>query len=103
MWNWHIKYLCDELQAIGERVALISRGMDGMDNPLPPRRMDKLYDYLIINVPPGSSKSTICSEMYPLWCWIIDPTQRFICGSYASTPAEDLAEKCFTPPAPAAV
>ena len=78
IWNWHIKYLCDELQTIGERVA---------------KRQNKEYDYYIINVPPGSSKSTIISEMYPLWCWTIDPTQRFICGSYASTPAEDISEK----------
>ena len=80
IWNWHIKYLCDELQAIGEMVA---------------KREQKLHDYVIINVPPGSSKSTIISEMYPLWCWTIDPTQRFICGSYASTPAEDISEKCY--------
>ncbi len=78
--NWHIRYLCETLQPIGKRVAL---------------RQEKEYDYYIINVPPGSSKSTIISEMYPLWCWTIDPTQRFICGSYASTPAEDIAEKCF--------
>lgn len=78
--NWHIKYLCEELQAIGTKVA---------------NREKKDFDYVIINIPPGSSKSTIVSEMYPLWCWTIDPTQRFICGSYASTPAEDIAEKCF--------
>lgn len=93
--NWHIKYLCDELQAVGQRVALLSRGTDEQGKPLPPTRLKKEYDYIIINVPPGSSKSTICSEMYPLWCWTIDPTQRFICGSYASTPAEDIADKCF--------
>lgn len=80
VWNWHIPYLCTELQAIGEKVA---------------KREPKQWDYVIINVPPGSSKSTIISEMYPLWCWTIDPTQRFICGSYASTPAEDIAEKCY--------
>ncbi|MEO7618322.1 MAG: phage terminase large subunit [Chitinophagaceae bacterium] len=33
--------------------------------------------------------------MYPIWCWTLDATQRFICGSYASTPAEDIAEKCY--------
>lgn len=80
VWNWHIKYLCEELQVIGERVA---------------RREAKEWDYVIINIPPGSSKSTIVSEMYPVWCWTIDATQRFICGSYASTPAEDIAEKCY--------
>jgi hypothetical protein len=78
--NWHIKYLCEELQSIGTRIK---------------NRQVKEYDYYIINIPPGSSKSTIISEMYPLWCWAIDETQRFICGSYASTPAEDIAEKCY--------
>lgn len=80
VWNWHIEYLCNELQEVGQRVK---------------ERKPKLYDYYIINVPPGSSKSTIISEMYPLWCWTNDPTQRFICGSYASTPAEDISEKCY--------
>jgi predicted phage terminase large subunit-like protein len=80
IWNWHIEYLCNELQIVGERVA---------------KRLPKEYDYYIINIPPGSSKSTIVSEMYVLWCWTIDTSQRFICGSYASTPAEDISEKCY--------
>lgn len=80
VWNWHIKYLCEELQEVGKRVA---------------DRLPKEYDYYIINLPPGSSKSTIVSEMYPLWCWTIDPTQKFICASYSSTVAEDIAQKCF--------
>lgn len=80
IWNWHIPYLCDELEQVGRRVA---------------ERKHKEYDYVIINISPGSSKSTIVSIMYPLWCWVIDPTQRFICGSYASTVSEDIAEKCF--------
>lgn len=79
VWNWHIKYLCERLQLVAQGVA---------------ERKPKDFDYLIINIPPGSSKSTVISEMYPLWCWTIDPTQRFICGSYASTPAEDIADKC---------
>lgn len=78
--NWHIRYICNELQKIGEQVA---------------KRLPKEYDYYIFNVPPGSSKSTIISEMYPLWCWTIDPTQRFICASSSSTIAEDLAGRCY--------
>jgi predicted phage terminase large subunit-like protein len=80
VWNWHIKEICDELQEIGIRVK---------------NREPKLYD-LIINVPPGSSKSTIATEMYPAWCWAIDPTQRFLCGSYTDAISNDLAEKCRT-------
>jgi len=78
VWNWHIEYLCNELQEIGERVK---------------RREATPFDWFIINVPPGSSKSTIISILYPMWCWAIDPTQRFICGSYASMVSEDLADK----------
>lgn len=93
--NWHIKYLCDELQAIAERVFLQDRGnVDETGAPVL-ERLKKLYDYIIINVPPGSSKSTIVSEMWPMWCWTVDATIRFICGSSASTVAEDIAGKCY--------
>lgn len=79
VWNWHIKYICDELQQVAERIK---------------RREPKLFDYFIFNVPPGTSKSTIVSEMYPAWTWTIDASQRFICGSHSSTVSEDIADKC---------
>ncbi|KKL50450.1 hypothetical protein LCGC14_2305360, partial [marine sediment metagenome] len=66
IWNWHIKYLCDELQQMAERVF---------------KRQPKEYD-LIINISPGSTKSTICSVMFPAWLWTVDPTICSICGSY---------------------
>lgn len=47
-WNWHLDAMCDHLEAI-------SRGQ------LRPR--------LIINVPPGSSKSTIVSVLWQAWEW----------------------------------
>lgn len=78
VWNWHIKYLCDELQQIGQGVA---------------NREKSLYDYYIINIPPGSSKTTIVSIMYPIWCWTIDPSQRFICSSHSDTVSLDIAER----------
>jgi predicted phage terminase large subunit-like protein len=75
--NWHVKYICDELQIVAERVFA---------------RQPKAYD-LVINIPPGSSKSTICSEMFPAWCWTRDPALRLICSSYAMTLSLDLAER----------
>lgn len=74
--NWHIKYLCDELQKLGERIIA---------------REPKLYD-LVINVPPGTSKSTICSQMFPAWMWCRDPRLRFITGSYSSDLALEQAD-----------
>lgn len=67
VWNWHIKYLCNELQEVAERVF---------------RGDPKLYD-LIINVAPGSSKSTIVSQMFPAWVWTNFAQGRFVCGSYS--------------------
>lgn len=77
VWNWHIKYLCRRLQRLAERVM---RGIA--------RKSD-----LIINIPPGTTKSTIVSIMLPAWVWTKMPSARFICGSYAFTLAMELARK----------
>jgi predicted phage terminase large subunit-like protein len=73
--NWHIKYLCAELQIVGERLI---------------KREPALYD-LVINVPPGTTKSTIVTIMFPVWLWIRDPTLRTISGSYSAEIAIDHA------------
>lgn len=67
VFNWHIEYLCDELQYLNSFVV---------------ERKPKPYD-LIINIPPGTTKSTIISQMYNAWVWTIDPSQRFISSSYS--------------------
>jgi len=76
--NWHIKYLCDELQIVAERVF---------------RREKKLYD-LIINMPPSSTKTSIVNIYFPLWCWVNDYTIPFICVSYSHQLALNISEKC---------
>lgn len=48
VWNWHLQVMCDHLEAI-------SRG--------------KLHPRLIINVPPGSSKSTIVTVLWQAYEW----------------------------------
>lgn len=71
VFNWHVKYLCDELQIVAERVFA---------------GKPKEYD-LVINVPPGSTKSTICSQAFPAWCWTRMPSAKFVCASYAQSVA----------------
>lgn len=78
VFNWHIRYICDELQEVAERVF---------------RGEDKLYD-LVINVPPGSTKSTIVSQMFPAWVWTRMPSAKFIGASYAKEIALKDAVKC---------
>jgi predicted phage terminase large subunit-like protein len=68
VYNWHIPYLCKELQELS--VSIINREK-------------KPYD-LIINIPPGTTKSTIATIMYPAWLWTQDPTIRIITNSYSA-------------------
>ena len=77
VYNWHIRYLCDELQYVAERVF---------------RGENKEYD-LIINISPGSTKSTLCSIMFPAWVWCRMESARIIGGSYSANLALDLALK----------
>ena len=73
VWNWHIEYLCGRLQEYGMRVV---------------RREPKLSD-LIINIPPGTSKSTIATVMFPAWLWTVDASIRALTGSYSASLSTD--------------
>lgn len=66
-YNWHIPFLCRELQELS--VSIVAR-------------LPKPYD-LIINIPPGTTKSTIVTIMWPVWLWTQDATIRIITNSYS--------------------
>jgi predicted phage terminase large subunit-like protein len=76
--NWHIELLCQELEKLAYRVGA---------------RLPREYD-LIINVPPGSTKTITCSIMFPAWCWTKWPWMRFITASYSSPLSLESAEYC---------
>ena len=76
--NWHIDYLCKELELVANRVA---------------NKEPKEYD-LIINVPPGSTKTITCSIMFPAWCWTKWPWMRFITAGYSGALSLESAEYC---------
>lgn len=59
--SWHIEMICEHLEAV-------SKGDI--------RR-------LLINIPPRHSKSTIVSVMWPMWEWISQPQEKFLCASYS--------------------
>jgi predicted phage terminase large subunit-like protein len=77
VWNWHIGVMCDELQTIAERIFI---------------RAPKEYDE-VANVPPGTSKSTVASVMFPAWAWTRMPSFCFIGASYAHPLALDLSRR----------
>jgi predicted phage terminase large subunit-like protein len=57
IWNWHLDVICDHVQALLEN-RLIRNG--------------RVIRNLVINVPPGSMKSTILSVCVPAWIWAQD-------------------------------
>ncbi len=65
VWGWHIDAICLHLEAV----------------------LDHRIQNLYIAVPPGSSKSTVISVMFPVWCWIVEPTLRFLTASHDGTNA----------------
>lgn len=67
VFNWHIKYLCKEMQKIGFDVL---------------QKKEKKHD-LLINIPPGTTKSTICTVMFPAWIWIARIPGKEKTGSFA--------------------
>ena len=75
--NWHIKYLCDEIQETLERVF----------------RGESCNTDLLINIAPGTSKSTLFSVMLTPWAWTRMPHFRMIGASYTDALALDLSGK----------
>lgn len=62
-WNWHMQAMCDVMQAAFEGI-------------IEPR--------VIINVPPGSSKSTIVTVLFQAWIWGPrgEPGKRFVSSAF---------------------
>lgn len=74
--NWHMEYLSKELQRVAERVA---------------KKKPKKYD-LIVNIPPGTSKTSLAIVLFPVWCWTRWHWFRFIASSYSGALSLESAE-----------
>lgn len=77
VWNWHIPYLCSELEKVTSTVIL---------------DQNKLYD-LICNICPGTTKSTIVSIMLPCWLWINRPDLVILLNTVSQANATKFAMK----------
>lgn len=77
VWNWHMPYTCGEIQEACERIF----------NGEP-----KAYD-LVMNQPPGTSKSLLFSVFLTPWAWTHMPSFRCIGASYSHLLASDLSRK----------
>lgn len=73
----HLKVLCWEAEQVVRRIVA---------------REPKKYD-LMINVPPGTSKSNTFSILLEPWSWILDPTLQIITASHSNSLSLSLATK----------
>jgi predicted phage terminase large subunit-like protein len=71
--NWHAEEVCNHCEAVTYGI----------------------IKNLLINVPPGTSKSTIVSIAWPAWEWTIKPETRFIYASFDGSLALKHAEAMF--------
>lgn len=76
--NWHIEYLSKELEQIAKQVG---------------DKQPKDHD-LVINIPPGTTKTITVSIMFPIWCWTKWHWMQFITCSYSKDLALESAQKC---------
>jgi predicted phage terminase large subunit-like protein len=60
VWEPHMDLVCDHLEAV---------------------LLGEIRD-LVINVPPGTSKSNLCSVLFPAYAWIKDPALKFLYTTY---------------------
>ena len=67
--NWHIKKIARRLQYLGLRI--VNR-----------ERPDFLTN--LFSVPPGSTKSSLISQCWIIWLWLLDPSIKMMNVSYAS-------------------
>ncbi len=70
-WSWHHTLICEVLQALFELWLRSQRD---------PEFLSPIVNALI-NVCPGSTKSTIASICFPTWVWLRAPSARFTCIS----------------------
>jgi phage terminase large subunit-like protein len=70
--GWHIKDVCEHLQATFRRDFL----------------------RLLINMPPRCTKTTITLVMFPAWVFIHAPHERFLTSSYSADLSRDASRRC---------
>lgn len=69
--NWHIDVICEYLEAFQRRE----------------------IKNLLINIPPRSAKSHLCSVLFQPWVWTRNPMRRFLCVSNSEKNANEFSYK----------
>lgn len=75
--NWHIEYLCDEIQLVLDKWVLNKEPHISNDKWYQ-GIIDNIMKNIVFNIPPGTSKSTVISRMAPAWLWCNDASKTII-------------------------
>ncbi len=67
VWNWHIDYVCEYLEAFHKRKRLSDK---------------RILNRMILNIPVRSMKSLLVSVFYIPWVWTEDPSHQFLTLSH---------------------
>lgn len=90
IYNWHIEYLCEEVQLIVDKYVL------GRDSEIEKNKWyegfgNEIKKNLIVNVPPGTTKSTIVTRMACAWIWCIDSSKSQLTSTIDGTNANQFS------------
>lgn len=90
--NWHIEYLCDEIQLVVDKYVL------DREPHIPNDKWylgitENIQKNLLVNVPPGTSKSTITSRILPAWIWAVDCSKTIMSNTVSSSNANEFSSK----------
>lgn len=88
--NWHIEYLCDEIQLVIDKYVL-DRKPHIPNDKWYQGITDDIKKNLIANISPGTTKSTIVSRMAPAWLWCIDDSKTIIGNTISNTNASEFS------------
>lgn len=90
--NWHIEYMCDEIQLVVDKYVLDRK--PHIDNDKWYSGItDNIQKNLLINIPPGTTKSTIASRILPAWIWCIDSSKTAMTNTVSSSNANEFSSK----------
>lgn len=88
--NWHIEYICDEVQLIIDKYVL-NRAPHIKPGKWYSTILDDIRKDAIFNVPPGSTKSTIVTRMTCAWLWANDDSKTTITNTIDSKNATEFS------------
>lgn len=90
--NWHIEYMCDEIQLVVDKYVL-DREPHIENNKWYQGITDNIKKNLLFNIPPGTSKSTILSRILNAWIWSNDDSKTVITNTVSQTNANEFSSK----------